>query len=135
MGTDSLRDLADVFSRRFVLNALLPTLVFATVCTSVIVSTPWSLTSASAWWGRLDLLTRLIVIVGYLAGVFFLAAATASQWRGIVRLYEGYPISWLARKLGTTAVGVDGTSRGLTNSAATSHRSWTRNGPTTAIHF
>jgi hypothetical protein len=106
MGTDSLRQLTDVFTRRFVLNALLPTLVFATVCASVVVSTAWTMTSASAWWGRLDLLTRLLVIVAYLAGVYFLAAATASQWRGIVRLYEGYPLSRLARRLGGTAVGV-----------------------------
>lgn len=100
MGTESLRNLADIFSRRFFLNALLPTLVFTSVGAAVVVSTVLGTTATSAWWRSIDVFTRIIVVLAYLAAVYFLAAAVASQWRGIVRLFEGYPLRWLPR-LGT----------------------------------
>jgi hypothetical protein len=37
-------------------------------------------------------------VLAYLAAVWFLAVAVASQWRGIVRLFEGYPAIRLLRR-------------------------------------
>lgn len=106
VGTESLKHLSDLFSRRFFLNALLPTLFFTSIATAVVTSTVWSTSELSAWWNRIDLLTRVIVILCYLAAVYFFATAVASQWRGIVRLFEGYPLRRLAGRFGKTPVGV-----------------------------
>jgi hypothetical protein len=105
MGTESLKHLADLFSRRFFLNALLPTLFFTSIGMAIVTSTAWSTSEASAWWNRIDLLTRLIVVLVYLASIYFLATAVASQWRGIVRLFEGYPLQWLPGRLGKSPPG------------------------------
>ena len=100
MIAESLERLASLFSRRFFFNALLPTFVFGTAIAASTVGSWWSFHDASAWWDPLDLLTRLLVVLGYLALVYFLAAGVASQWRNIVRLFEGYPVAALARRLG-----------------------------------
>ncbi len=87
------------------LRALLPTFVFTGVTGAVLASTVWGTAAATAWWQRIDLFTRVIVVLAYLVGVYFLAAAVASQWRGIVRLFEGYPLRWLPGRLGKEPVG------------------------------
>jgi hypothetical protein len=104
--TEGFQQLASVFTRRFFFNALLPTLVFASLTIAAVLVSVTSLGDMSAWWQRLDVLTRIITALSYLAGIWFLAAAVASQWRGIVRLYEGYPLTRLAATLGVPAVGV-----------------------------
>lgn len=103
---DSLQQLAGLFSRRFLLNALLPTFVFVTLTTAVVVASTWTMGDASIWWNRLDLLTRFLVVLTYVAVIWFLSAVVASQWRGIVRLYEGYPLRHLAKHFGAVPVGV-----------------------------
>jgi hypothetical protein len=106
MPTEGLQQLVSVFTRRFFFNALLPTLVFASLAVAAVLVSVTSLGDVSAWWQRLDVLTRIIAALSYLASIWFLAAAVASQWRGIVRWYEGYPLKRLAAKLGVPAVGV-----------------------------
>jgi hypothetical protein len=91
MVTDALTHLSTVFRRRFLFNALLPTLVFVSLLSTVAVASVRSLQSLGAWWLALDVLSKAVVTLAYLATVWFLAGAVASQWRGIVRLFEGYP--------------------------------------------
>jgi hypothetical protein len=90
--------LSSFFERRFLKNAFLPVLLFFPA-----VALPILLQG-----GRLDRLIRalenqatgvkLLFFLGYFALSWFCAAIVASQWRNIIRLYEGYPLSawpWL----------------------------------------
>jgi len=99
MITEALQQLYGLFSRRFFFNALLPTFVFTSLTSATVVASGWSLTATSGWWDRRDLLTRLLLLLVYSALVYFLAAATSSQWRNIVRLFEGYPLLAVARRM------------------------------------
>jgi hypothetical protein len=90
--TEALQQLAGVFSRRFFFNALLPTFVFTSITIGVVALSGSQGPAVVTWWGKLDVLTRLLVALMYLAAVYFLAAAVASQWRNIVRVFEGYPL-------------------------------------------
>jgi hypothetical protein len=76
-------------------NALLPTLVFASLLAAVTVANFSSFTKLAGWWTRLDVLSKATTTLAYAAVMWFLAAAVASQWRGIVRLFEGYPATKL----------------------------------------
>jgi hypothetical protein len=93
----TLAQLSAVFSRRFLFNALLPTLVFFSLSVSVVVANTGSLRSVGASWEALDIISKTVAVLSYLAAVWFLAAAVASQWRAIVRLFEGYPAMRLLR--------------------------------------
>lgn len=97
MIADMLSQLSTIFRRRFLFNALLPTLVFSSLLAAVVVGRVGSIGSVANWWGRLDVLSKALTTVAYLAAVWFLAAAVASQWRSIVRLFEGYPAMRLLR--------------------------------------
>ncbi len=105
MMTDALQQLAGLFSRRFFFNALLPTFVFTTFVVSTVAASWWSIRTMSVWWGQLDLLTRLLLLLAYFALVYFLAAAVSSQWRNIVRLFEGYPLTTFAKRLKRNPLG------------------------------
>lgn len=91
MVPEALTQLSTVFRRRFLFNALLPTLVFVTALTALVVASVGPLRRVDLWWSRLDVLAKVVAVVGALAVIWFLAGAVASQWRGIVRLFEGYP--------------------------------------------
>ncbi|HEU0087187.1 MAG TPA: hypothetical protein VFQ77_06010 [Pseudonocardiaceae bacterium] len=86
-----------MFRRRFLFNALLPTLVFATLLAAVVVTSVGSLRELGGWWAGLDVVSKAVAVLTYVATVWFLAVAVASQWRGIVRLFEGYPAIRLLR--------------------------------------
>jgi hypothetical protein len=116
--TDALTQLSTVFRRRFLFNALLPTLVFVSLLSAVVVASASSLHGLGAWWAALDVLSKAVTVLAYLAAVWFLAGAVASQWRGIVRLFEGYPavrmlrghtpgIAWHQARMRRLWVGVD----------------------------
>jgi hypothetical protein len=104
MITEALQQLAGIFSRRFFFNALLPTFIFVNVATGAIIVSGWPIEATLSLWGRLDLLTRLLILLAYFALVYFLSAAVQSQWRNIVRLFEGYPLRTLTRRLHLPAV-------------------------------
>lgn len=53
----------------------------------------------------MDLLTRLFLLLAYFALIYFLAAAVSSQWRNIVRIFEGYPLMAVAKRLGVKPLG------------------------------
>lgn len=98
MITEAIQQLAGLFSRRFFFNALLPTFVFATVTTGVVALSGANGPDATAWWDGLDLLTRILIVLVYLALVYFISGAVASQWRAIVRIFEGYPLLRLVKR-------------------------------------
>lgn len=103
---DSLRNLAGLFSRRFFFNALLPTMITTSFIMAVIGACLTSLLRISAWWTGLDAISKLAVVAIYLAIVWFLAAAVASQWRSIIQLYEGYPLQMIFSAFDRQAPGV-----------------------------
>lgn len=105
MFTEAFQQLAGVFSRRFFFNALLPTFVFTTLTIGVVAVSGASGTVVSAWWVGLDLLTRILFVLLYLMLVYFLSAAVASQWRNIVRVFEGYPFIAFTKRRGRTLIG------------------------------
>ncbi len=98
MITEAIQQLAGLFSRRFFFNALLPTFVFASLTTGVVALSGAHGPDVETWWGRLDLLTRILVALVYLALIYFLSGAVASQWRNIVRIFEGYPLRRLPKR-------------------------------------
>lgn len=107
MATATLADLASVFHRRFLFNALLPTLVFTSLTAIVVVDRSAGLGRCSAWWTDLDGVSKALVVLAYAGVVWFLAAAVQSQWRAVVRLFEGYPAMALRRFLRRKLPGVN----------------------------
>jgi hypothetical protein len=107
MINESLQQLQAAFSRRFLFNALIPTFIFGSLTIGVVILSFSPLNDVVRWWERLDLFTQVLLLVGYSGCLLFLSAAVGSQWRGIVRLYEGYPLVGLTVKLGRrSAIGV-----------------------------
>jgi len=83
---------ADVLERRFLKNAFLPVLLLP-----LAIAAPWAvqdgrLEDVAQAWSRRDLSVQIVTLGFALAIVWFLAAIVASQWRNIIRLYEGYPL-------------------------------------------
>jgi hypothetical protein len=96
-----LNQAASVLERRFLKNAFLPVFLFLPA-----VLGPWAIESgrlahAVARWERQIATVKVVEVVGYFAVVWFLAACLASQWRNIIRLFEGYllqtHVRWLAK--------------------------------------
>lgn len=105
MITEALQQVAGLFSRRFFFNALLPTFAFTTV-SLVIGGVARGATPAwSALWFGMDVLGRLLLVMAYVALIYLLAAAVASQWRNIVRIFEGYPLVAVSNRFGRTPIG------------------------------
>lgn len=105
MITEAVQQITSLFSRRFFFNALLPTFVFTSFTLAVVILGGGATSVWLGRWGNLDLLARLLIVFAYIAFIYLLAAAVASQWRNIVRLFEGYPLVAVARKLGFVPVG------------------------------
>ncbi|GAB3425697.1 hypothetical protein [Flindersiella endophytica] len=105
MLTESLQQLTSVLPRQFLFNALLPTLVFGSLTAAFTISAFTTMTRVSASWTALDLVTKLVVILAYIAATWFVAAAVAAQWGAIVRLYEGYPLRFLHVQYGLPEIG------------------------------
>ena len=104
--TDTVESAAGLFPRRFFFNALLPTTVFAggvSLAVALSFETPAQLANA---WTNSSIVTRITVGLAFATVSWFLASAVASQWRGIVRVFEGYPISRVAARWGRRAPGV-----------------------------
>jgi hypothetical protein len=102
----ALQQLVGTFPRRFLFNALLPTFVFVTVIAVVLTGSTATFAAVSRWWSTLDALSKVGAALGYASLTWFLAAAVSSQWRGIVRLFEGYPLWTACRASGRDAPGV-----------------------------
>lgn len=103
---DAAKQVYGVFSRRFVFNALLPTSIFMSLTLGLVTLTVAEAAEVMTWWTATPLFTQILLALSYAGAVLFVSAVVASQWRGIVRLFEGYPLGRLARKVNRRAFGV-----------------------------
>ena len=90
--------------RSFLTTALVPTLVFLTGYGTVLVAAVWSFGGAAAWWSGRSAAEQLTLALIVAAAVWFLAGLFASNWRKIVRFYEGYPLAALLPTFDATDV-------------------------------
>lgn len=104
--TEQLVQLQAVLTRRFLFNALLPVLTIGTASLVVLLAFLDITARITGWWEQAEVFSQFLAIAGYIAAIWFISVAVAGQWRGIVRLFEGYPIIALYQKLGRTAPGV-----------------------------
>lgn len=96
--------------RSFLTTALVPTVIFITAYGCVLIASLWSFTDAARWWGDRSVPEQLIVGAAVSAVAWFLAGLFTSNWRKIVRFYEGYP---LARLLPRADLGDESVTRRL----------------------
>ncbi|WP_329086528.1 hypothetical protein [Streptosporangium sp. NBC_01469] len=96
---DSLFDrAASVLERRFLRNAFLPVLLFLPVTLAPCLLQGGNLERGLAAWEGQTLTFKFLAVIGYFTFCWFSAAIVASQWRNIIRLFEGYPVArfpWL----------------------------------------
>jgi hypothetical protein len=89
-----------IFERRFLKNAFLPVLILP-----VGIVGPWALQghrlgALARMWQRQGIGIKFIETALYFMLTWFIAAIVASQWRNIIRLFEGYPLkklSWVSK--------------------------------------
>jgi hypothetical protein len=96
---ETVRQAAGLFERRFLLHAFFPSLIFWTGIGAVIALPRSAMRVASAWAAQ-PATIQIIVALGFLAWTWFWAGIIASQWRSVIRIYEGYwhkRIAWLLR--------------------------------------
>lgn len=95
--------LTSVFERRFLKNAFLPVLLFFPSTPLPVLLQGDRINRLVNAWEHQQTSAKLLLISGYFALCWMCAAIVASQWRNVIRLYEGYPLRrwpWLLR-LGT----------------------------------
>ena len=103
----TLRESSEVFDRRFLFNALLPVGVGLPATVAAVLACAGRLGPALEQVGELSALTQGFLALGGLAVIWLIAGIVSSQWRGIVRAFEGYPLKrhWPTR-LGIACPGV-----------------------------
>jgi hypothetical protein len=101
--SDFLSQAVSILEQRFLKNAFLPVLLFFPAIFMPTLIPGGRLTDFIGRWDSQSATLKIVEVAGYLAIVWFVAAIVASQWRNIVRLYEGYPFAkWpLFYRLGT----------------------------------
>ncbi|WUI03932.1 hypothetical protein OHR68_19745 [Spirillospora sp. NBC_00431] len=94
--------LSTVLERRFLKNAFLPVLVFPLAVAAPVLLQNERADVSVRVWESLPTGAKLFALFAYFSACWFAAAIVASQWRNIIRLYEGYPLeSWpLLRDVG-----------------------------------
>ena len=83
---------------RFLKNAFLPVAVFPVVLGWPFLMHDGRLDRVAMWWESLSVAGKIVLGLIYFVVTWFFAAIVASQWRNIIRLFEGYP--FLRTKLG-----------------------------------
>jgi hypothetical protein len=87
--------LSTILERRFLKNAFLPALLFPLAVAMPILLQNERMNTVTRTWESLFLGVKLFYFFAYFTACWFAAAIIASQWRNIIRLYEGYPLeSW-----------------------------------------
>jgi hypothetical protein len=81
---------ASILERRFLLNAFLPAVVFFGGYITFFLWATNRLTRAIHDYLSAQLSLQLILVTAFFALAWFCAAFIASQWRNLIRLYEGY---------------------------------------------
>ena len=91
--SDFINQAISILEQRFLKNAFLPVLLFFPgIFVPTLLFNGHFIYLIHKWDSQTATL-KLIEVAGYLATVWFVAAIVASQWRNIIRLYEGYPLA------------------------------------------
>lgn len=83
---------SSLLERRFLKNAFLPALLLPLAILAPYFLQQGRLEQLAGAWDAQSLAVKGMQLVGYFSIVWFLAAILASQWRNIIRLFEGYPL-------------------------------------------
>lgn len=97
MGADVWDRTIGLLQRRFITNAYLPVFLLPL---SIVLTVTLGLDRLDALLvltETLGVATLIIAIIGYALAVWFLAAFLQSQWRNLVRLFEGYAFEGFPR--------------------------------------
>jgi hypothetical protein len=86
----ALSQAAGFLERRFLLNAVLPSTIFWGALVLVYTATDGGIAHTARAWTLQDLTLRVVLLLAFLAWVWFSASIIASQWANMIRLYEGY---------------------------------------------
>jgi hypothetical protein len=93
-----LEKVSGLFEKRFVLNGLLPSVVFWGLLACVVVLTESSPAKALSSWDAQGRLLKSIETAGFVIMVLAMAGLLSASSASIVRLFEGYwspPLSWI----------------------------------------
>lgn len=90
---DFLDSASSLFTRRFLLNAFLPVLIVISLCLLVVIARSGGLRSIGQWWSSQEGVTQVVILLGWLAAIWFLAGLLASQFRNLTQIFEGYPLT------------------------------------------
>ena len=89
---DLLEGASSLFSRRFVLNAFLPVLIVVSLVLLVVSLGSGSSEKIAEIWSQSENVTRVVLLAGWLATIWFLAGLLTSQFRNLTQVFEGYPL-------------------------------------------
>lgn len=81
---------ASILERRFLLNAFLPAVVFFGGYLAFFLWATGRLPRLLHSFSAARVSTQLVVVAAFFALAWFCAAFISSQWRNLIRLYEGY---------------------------------------------
>ncbi|MEV4343500.1 hypothetical protein AB0J83_03335 [Actinoplanes sp. NPDC049596] len=91
---DSILDRAtSVLERKFLTTAFLPVLLLPPAVALPSLVRGRRLDRLLSSFGDLPVATKGLIAGGYFTFAWFLAVIVASQWRNIIRLFEGYPLA------------------------------------------
>jgi hypothetical protein len=96
--TGILSQVTGQLERRFVLNALFPTLVFSLALILAVAAVTDGVDGAITSWNAADTVVKTLLVIGWVALIFLVANVVANGVLWIIRLFEGYvaPASWFA---------------------------------------
>jgi hypothetical protein len=96
---ETVRQAVGILERRFLLNAFFPSLIFWSAI-AFVIALPRGVISVASVWATQPATVQIIFALGFLAWSWFWAGIIASQWRSLIRIYEGYwhkRVAWLLR--------------------------------------
>lgn len=96
---ETVREAAGLLERRFLLNAFFPSLIFWGGVGFIIIL-PRGVAQFASTLAAQSVTAQILLAAGFLAWAWFWAGIIASQWRSLIRIYEGYwhkRIAWLLR--------------------------------------
>jgi hypothetical protein len=104
MWIEAAKTVTTLVQRRFLLNALLPSVILWVGLLAVFATGQGGFNAAIGFWNAQSQVLRVIEVVGFIAAVWLFAGLIASQWSTLVGLYSGeWPRlpTWLRGMLGT----------------------------------
>jgi len=87
--TDVVRETTGLFDRRFLLNALLPTLITLGLLGAVVASTLTDPTTALRAWNTLDGTVKVLAGTGIVVVAVLIAAIVSARAQSLIHCYEG----------------------------------------------